>query len=223
MKYTVYIIRHISTGQVLYVGKTDNFKRRAYQHLHLNTGTKEWLSSIGTGNVLIEEVAKFDNEVDALKYEDELILKYDTINNGYNKQRSGLIKAENPEKYRRENLREYSRNYCREYYQKNNKYREWVREYHNTEKYKERQKEYRNTDKAKELRRKYQRTEKFKEYRREYRKTDKCRKYQIDYQRDYYKAKKIGISVSEYRALKKDQDSTLEQNKKQPIQLTINF
>ena len=99
MKYTVYQIRHIVTGQILYIGKTNNFKRRAYQHLHLNTGTKKWLSSIGTGNVFIEEVAKFDNEVDAIKYEDELILKYNTIENGYNKYRSGLIVSENPKEY----------------------------------------------------------------------------------------------------------------------------
>ena len=119
MKYTVYIIRHIGTGSVLYVGKTKNFKKRVYQHLSLHTSTKKWLSVIGTGNVFIEAVAKFDNEVDALKYEDELILKYNTIENGYNHNRSGLIKVENPEEYDRkrkktEKYRKSRREYDRE-------------------------------------------------------------------------------------------------------------
>lgn len=91
MKYIVYIIRHISTGKVLYVGKTDNFKRRAYEHLKLKSNAKYWLSSIGTNNVTIEAVAEFNNETDALNYEDDLILKYDTITNGYNKHRSGIV------------------------------------------------------------------------------------------------------------------------------------
>lgn len=218
MKYTVYLIRHISTGQVLYVGKTDNFKRRAYQHLHLNTGTKEWLSSIGTGNVLIEEVAKFDNEVDALKYEDELILKYGTIENGYNKNRSGLIKSENPEKYKIEYNREYRQTNEHKEYQRN-----YQKYYHKTDKYKEYQLNYQKTEKSKNYMRNYKKTEKYKEIQREYRKTDKRKEYDRNYQRDRYHSKKLGISVAEYRKLKNDQDTTLEQNKKQPIQLTINF
>ena len=199
-KYTVYLIRHMSTGMVLYVGKTNNFKRRAYQHLSLQSRTKDWLSVIGTANVIIEEVAKFDNEVDALKYEDKLIQKYGTIENGYNKHRSGLIKAENPE--------EYNKKYQKKYLEID-EHKEHIREYK-----RKWQKEYSKTDKFKEYQRKWHR---------EYLKTDKCRKYQKKYQQDYYKAKKLGISVSEYRKLKNDQDSTLEQNKKQPIQLTINF
>lgn len=199
MKYTVYLIRHISTGMVLYVGKTINFKKRAYEHLSLNSNSKKWLSSIGTSNVLIEEVAKFDNEVDALKYEDELILKYGTIENGYNKQRSGLIKTENPEEYNKKYQKKYweideHKEHRREYQRK------WLKEYSNTDKFKE-----------------YQR-----KWHKEYSKTDKCRKYQRDYQKkyrqEYYKAKKLGISVAEYRKLKNDQGT-----KKQPIQLTINF
>lgn len=209
MKYTVYIIRHISTGTVLYVGKTRNFKLRAYQHLKLNTHSKKWLSVIGTGNVLIEEVAKFNNKTDALKYEDELILKYNTIENGYNNNRSGLISYENPEEYQKEYQKKYRKIEEHKEYQK-----KYHKKYNKTDKYKEYQqnyqKEYRNTDEHKKHNREYQK---------EYKKTDKYK----EYKRDYYKSKKLGISVAEYRKLKKDQDTTLEQNKKQPIQLNINF
>ena len=209
MKYTVYIIRHISTGTVLYVGKTRNFKKRAYEHLSLNAHSKKWLSVIGTGNVLIEEVAKFDNETDALKYEDELILKYGTIINGYNERRSGLIESENQEEYQKEYQKKYRNTY---------EHKEYQKEYH-----KEYQKEYRQKYEYKEYQRKwhrkYHKTDKYINYQKEYRQTDEYKKYQ----RDYKKAKKIGISVAEYRKLKKDQDATLEQNKKQQIQLTINF
>ena len=184
MKYTVYLIRHISTGTVLYVGSTRNFKRRTYQHLSLKSNSKKWLSVIGTGNVLIEAVAEFDNKVDALKYEDELILKYNTITNGYNKCRSGLIFEENPEEYQR-------------------KY----------------QKEYQGTDKFKECQRKYWKTDKYREYQRKYQKkyqgTDGFKEYQRNWHRDYYQAKKMVVSIDEYRKIK--------QNKNQPIQLTINF
>ena len=180
MKYIVYIIRHIETGSVLYVGKTDNFKRRKREHLSLKSNSKKWISAIGTDNVSIEPVAYFNNETDALKFEDELIIKYDTIKNGYNKNRSGLIAAENIEEY---------------------------------------QKKYHSTDKFKECQRKYTKTDKYRGYQREYQKkyqgTDKFKDYQRNWHRDYYQAKKLGISLDEYRKSK--------QNKKQAIQLTINF
>ena len=180
MKYTVYVIKHIGTGTVLYVGKTKNFKMRVYQHLSLKSNAKDWLSEIGTNNVLIEPVAEFSNETDALKYEDELILKYNTIENGYNKQRSGLIFLENPEKY--------------------------LKKYHSTDKFKECQRKYTKTDKYRE----YQR-----EYQKKYQGTDGFKEYQRNWHRDYYHAKKLGVSIYEYRKIK--------QNKNQPIQLAINF
>lgn len=157
MKYTVYLIRHISTGKVLYVGKTNDFKRRVYEHLSLHSSAKEWLSVIGTGNVSIEPVAEFSNEVDALKYEDELILKYSTITNGYNKCRSGLIYKENPKEYEKTDIRKESRRKC--------------------------DRERRKTDKRKEYMRNYQKG------------------YQQKYQRDYRIAKKLGITIEEYRKI----------------------
>lgn len=179
MRYTIYTIRTIDEGKIVYVGKTKNFERRKKEHLGLySLNTKEWLAEIGIDNVFIEPVTEFGTEEDALKCEDELILKYDTITNGYNKQRSGLIATEDHE--------EYHRDYYREYYQKNDKYREWIKEYQQTEKYKESRREYEKTDKVKERRRKYEQTDKRKEY-----------------HRDYRAAKKMGVSVAEYREIKK--------------------
>lgn len=178
-KYTVYLIRHISTGQVLYVGKTDNFKHRAYEHLSLKTNTKEWLSVIGTSNVLIEPVEEFNKETDALKYENELMLKYDTINNGYNKNRNCLIKEENIDEYNKKwfQIRRKGK-------------KEWNKKHNiHQKRYLQRLKEKGEIDAYKE--------------------------YQKKYQIDYRQAKKMGITIDEYRKFK--------QNKKQPIQLTINF
>lgn len=158
MKYTVYVIKHIGTGTVLYVGKTNNLKRRAYEHLSLNAGTKKWLSVIGTENVIIEPVEEFNNEVDALKYEDELILKYDTITNGYNKHRSGLIFEENPEKYQRDYRKEYQGTDGFKEYQ-----RKWHREYSKTDKCREYQRNY-----HREYQKKYQCTDEHKEYQRKW-------------------------------------------------------
>lgn len=196
MKYTVYLIKHINTGTVLYVGKTKNFKMRVYQHLSLNTNSKDWLSVVGTGNVIIEPVAEFSNEVDALKYEDELILKYDTINNGYNKERSGLIFLENSEEYQKNYQKEY-----RKEYQNTDEYKEYQRKWH---------RKYSKTDKCREYQKNYHR-----EYQKKYQCTDESKEYKRKWQRDYYHAKKLGISVDEYRKLK--------QNKNQTNQLTINF
>ena len=184
MKYIVSIRKHIGTGTVLYVGSTNNFKRRVYQHLSLKSNAKYWLAEIGTNNVTIEAVAEFNNKVDALKYEDELIIKYGTIENGYNKQRSGLIFLENPEEYQRN----------------------WQKEYHSTDKFKEYKRKYTKTDKY----RGYQR-----EYQKKYQGTDEFKEYQRKWHRDYYQAKKLGVSIDEYRKIK--------QNKNQPTQLTINF
>lgn len=158
----------------------------------LKSNTKKWLSVIGTGNVLIEAVAEFDNEVDALKYEDELILKYNTITNGYNKCRSGLIFLENSEEYQRK----YQKVYRKEY-QRTEWYKEYQRKWH---------RKYSKTDKCREYQRNYQKV---------YQCTDGYKEYRRKWQRDYYHAKKLGISVDEYRKLK--------QNKKQAIQLNLNF
>lgn len=143
MRYTVYTITTIDEDKVVYVGKTNDFQRRKREHLCLNSNAKDWIAVIGTDNVLIEPVTEFDTEEDALKCEDALILKYDTINRGYNKYRSGLIKAEDHKEYDRER-------------KKTDKYREWQRGYYNTDKWRE-------------------------------------------YHRDRYHAKKLGMSVAEYR------------------------
>ena len=80
-----------------------------------------------------------DEEI--LKKEDELIIQYDTINNGFNKQRSGLISKDKNE-YSKEYLKNHNYKHQREY-NKSEKWkelhREYMREYYKSEKYKDKE------------------------------------------------------------------------------------
>lgn len=151
--YIVYTIKDIREDRVVYVGKTNDFKIRKRDHLWLRTNTSDWLSVIGTDNVEIIPAAEFDSEEEALKYEDELITQYDSINNGYNKNRSGLIESGRKSKYRQEWNQEHPE-YNKEYYRDNiDKEKERVKKYYqeHTEYWKERNK-----------------TEEYKQYHRDY-------------------------------------------------------
>ena len=54
-------------------------------------------------------VAEFNNEEEAIKYEDQLILQYNTLDGGRNKQRSGLIESSD--------IKAYMQDYNEAYYQ----------------------------------------------------------------------------------------------------------
>lgn len=170
MKYTVYIVKDLLENKVVYVGKTQNFNRRKQEHLGLRANTKDWISAIGTNNVEITPIEYFETKEEALKREDELIIRYDTINNGYNKQRSGLIKVGREKEYQKE-YREKNREEYNEYQKEYNK------QYHekNREKWNEYQKQY-NQDHR-----------------------EKYNEYQKEYKRDLRASKKLGMTVSEYR------------------------
>ena len=88
--YVVYTITYFD--QIVYVGKTCRYIERKRKHLN-QRGT--YMSAIPVdadlSKIEFNVVAEFDNKTDALKYEDQLILKYNTIDNGWNKYRSGLV------------------------------------------------------------------------------------------------------------------------------------
>ena len=107
--YSVYLIKLDEV--VMYVGKTKDFRKRKNDHLGRIGQTIHSAIPEGTdlSKVSIIKVKEFNDKVEALRYEDELILQYDTINNGWNKQRSGLISAEDNynKKYREAHREEY--------------------------------------------------------------------------------------------------------------------
>ena len=102
--FTVYLIKF--NGVIMYIGKTNNFKRRILEHRG-KMGTPKSAIPKYVDLKLIEFViaAEFIEKRDALKYEDSLICKYQTIEKGWNKLRSGLIYKENTKEY----LREYDK------------------------------------------------------------------------------------------------------------------
>lgn len=87
--YSVYLIKLDEV--VMYVGKTLDFKRRMKEHLRIGKIGSAIPVDVDSTKITIIKVKDFSNCDEALKYEDELILQYDTINNGWNKNRSGHI------------------------------------------------------------------------------------------------------------------------------------
>ena len=121
-KFYVYLIKE--NGVVKYVGKTGYVAQRFSNHRTMR-GTKYSAIplEVDLNTIEIEAIEEFENKVDALKREDELMLKYDTINNGWNIERSGLIRVGNSKEYGRIKAKEWrdknpekSREYARKYY-----------------------------------------------------------------------------------------------------------
>ena len=107
--FIVYTITY--GGEIMYVGKTSNMANRKTMH-KTQIGNPRYSAipvDADLSKIEFNVVAEFDNEADALKYEDQLILQYNTISNGWNKYRSGLIKASD--------IKAYMQDYNRDYYQ----------------------------------------------------------------------------------------------------------
>ena len=105
----LYYIKDLRTDKIIYIGQTINFKNRKYIHFgHITKPIDLYMFKEGRKNFSME---KFDIDCtnmadEGMKIkEDELILQYDTINNGLNKNRSGLI-SKNKE-YQKEYQKEY--------------------------------------------------------------------------------------------------------------------
>lgn len=92
--YYVYIIKNIHTNKVVYVGTTNQFKRRKWEHFTPKSRLSKRLGEM-KGNFIMTDIGRFTNKEDALYFENEMIEKYDTINNGVNMVKSGGIKRIN--------------------------------------------------------------------------------------------------------------------------------
>lgn len=87
-KYVVYTISY--QGVVKYVGQTCDFEKRKKEHLSQKDKSAIPLD-VDLDNIMFEIIDGFDQQEEVLKCEDQLILQYNTIENGWNKARSGLI------------------------------------------------------------------------------------------------------------------------------------
>ena len=112
--YNVYIIKE--NGITRYVGCSCNIKRRIIEHTYY-PGTRYSAIPLDSDlkTIEINIVATFDNEYDAKVFENELIIKYNTIKEGCNKIHSGHI---------HEDVNAYNR----QYYNTNIKFQEHCKE-----------------------------------------------------------------------------------------------
>ena len=183
----IYYIKDLRTDKIIYIGQTINFQKRKRSHFsHKEQPIDKYMYEEGRDNFLMEIFNNVDcanmTEDEILNKEDELILYYDTINNGLNKLRSGLItKEDGYEKYKRAKYCKEHREHVNEYnrkYSKSEKRKEYNKEYKKSEKYKEYCKKYYSTEEYKERKREYMRknsqTEEYKE-----RKREASRKYRL--------------------------------------------
>lgn len=146
----IYYIKDLRTDKIIYIGKTKDFKRRKYEHFgHTRKPVQKYMSDEGRENFFMFPFEDIDctnmSDEEMLNKEDELILYYDTINNGLNRHRSGLITREDDyEKYKRTKYYKEHREHVNEYmkdYHKSEKWKEYFKKYRSTEEYKERARE----------------------------------------------------------------------------------
>ena len=178
----IYYIKDLRTDKIIYIGQTINFDGRKQHHFsHKKQPIDMFMFENGRENFSME---KFDIDYTNITYEeikkkeDELILQYDTINNGLNKYRSGFVSED------KEYQREYKKEYDKEY-RKTEKYKE----YRKTEKYKEYQREYKK-EYDKEYNKEYRKTEKHKQYLKEYYQSEKYKEKKRQYRKEYYQKHK---------------------------------
>lgn len=186
-KHIVYAIT--LQGEVKYIGCTSNFDFRKYAHLNCKDSTIHSAIPDGTDLSLINftVMGEYNTKKQALEVEDNLIIEYDTINNGWNKQRSGLISQ--TKEYKKEKDAEYYQSHKKE---QNERRKRWVSEH--KEQYDEYLKNY-NTEHIEEIR----------EYKRDYAKKwrkdnpDKMKennkKWHSEHWGEYYAAHKDEINA----------------------------
>ena len=124
----IYYIKDNRNDRIIYIGQTKNFKQRKKEHFRKNICPIDlYMFNEGRENFSMEIFEYIDvndyTDEDLRKKEDELILQYDTINNGMNKIRSGLISKDK---------KEYKKEYI-----KTEKSKEWNKQYYKSERYRE--------------------------------------------------------------------------------------
>lgn len=88
-----YIIYTISLGsEVMYVGCTCRLKIREWEHKNLRGTHKSAIpEDVDLSLITFNTFNEYNTKDEAIKEEDSLIVAYDTITHGWNKQRSGNV------------------------------------------------------------------------------------------------------------------------------------
>ena len=125
----LYYIKDLRNDKIIYIGQTKDFQTRKYSHFgNKKTPIDKYMSEEGRENFEMNIFNNIDctnmSDDEMLNKENELILQYDTIHFGLNKNRSGLLT--------------YNKNYHKQYYSRNY-HREYMKKYRETNK--EREKE----------------------------------------------------------------------------------
>lgn len=150
----IYTIKDKRNDKVIYVGQTKDFKQRKTNHFHSrrNRPISNYMFDNGIENFDMFIIEKLSDNVDkeTMKMkEQEYIEKYNTIENGLNKQRSGNIHKD---------LKQYMKEY-----RKSEKYIESMKEYRKSEKYKE----YQKSESRQQYLKEYYKSEEYREKKRE--------------------------------------------------------
>ena len=124
----LYYIKDLRTDKIIYIGQTIDFYKRIHAHYYDKRRTIDnYIITEGKENFIIEpfdiDVSDFSDD-DMKNKEDELILQYNTINEGLNCYRSNKNKY-NKKEYHNESMRKYS---------KTEKYKEWRKNYYKNNK-----------------------------------------------------------------------------------------
>jgi len=154
----IYYIKDLRTDKIIYIGQTQNFNgRKAYHFYNKICYIDKYMFEEGRENFSMEmfdiDCTNMTNEERKIK-EQELIILHDTINNGFNKNKSGLISK---------NQKEYKADHMRNYLKTHDEYKERLKQLHkqyyqkHKEEIKQRTKDYIENNK-----------EKYKQYRKEY-------------------------------------------------------
>jgi len=119
----LYYIKDNRTDKIIYIGKTTDFKSRVHAHHYdKRRAIDSYMINEGKDNFSIEpfdiDVSDYTEE-EMINKEDELIVFYNTIEEGLNQYRSGNFKR-NKKEYHTEQMREY---------RKTQKYKEWKQSY----------------------------------------------------------------------------------------------
>ena len=127
---TIYYIKDKRIDKIIYIGQTKDFKNRKAVHFSLTKQPVDlYMYEQGRDNFEVSVLEDFSDDItkeEMQNKEQYYIDLYDTINTGFNKNRSGNISFD---------IKEYNRVYLKDYH-KSEKYKEYIREY-NREYYRE--------------------------------------------------------------------------------------